>query len=127
MPLMTDPVPETEAGFTSAVLQLARLLGWRTLQFVLGADAPKEADFFASHVPVRLDAIENYIRGLLSTAKDQKLRLLSTAAHIEPEFRELVDHRGILRVIPRVSRWAQGSVIVKSPSTMGLRSLPSHS
>jgi tetratricopeptide (TPR) repeat protein len=86
----------SELGAVEDLAALQMRLGWRTLHFVLGTNAPSEADFFAAHPPVRLDAIENYIRGLLATAKDQKLRLLSQAVHIEPGFSQPAFRLGML-------------------------------
>jgi tetratricopeptide (TPR) repeat protein len=77
-----------------AMLQVR--LSWRALQFLLGPKAPTEAEFTASHPPVRLDAIENYIRGLLTQSKDQKLRLLVQAVHIDPEFSPPLYRLGVL-------------------------------
>lgn len=86
----------SELGALEDLAALQMRLGWRTLQFVLGPNAPKEADFFSSHTPVRLDAIENYIRGLLTANKDQKLRFLSQASHIEPTFSQPIFRLGML-------------------------------
>lgn len=86
----------SELGALEDLAAIQMRLGWRTLQFILGPDAPKETDFFALHAPVRLDAIENYIRGLLSTSKEQKLRLLSQAVHIEPTFSQPIYRLGML-------------------------------
>jgi tetratricopeptide (TPR) repeat protein len=76
----------SETGALEDLAALQTRIGWRTLHFLLGPDAPSETDFLAAHPPVRLDAMESYIRGLLSNAKEQKLRLLSQAIHIDPVF-----------------------------------------
>jgi tetratricopeptide (TPR) repeat protein len=86
----------SELGALEDLAALQMRLGWRTLQFVLGPNAPSEADFFAARAPVRLDAIENYIRGLLAVAKDQKLRFLSQAVHIDPAFSPPLFRLGML-------------------------------
>ena len=76
----------SEQGALEDLASLQMRLAWRTLQFVRGSRAPAEADFHAAHPPVRLDAMESYIRGLLATSKDQKLRFLSQAVRIDPGF-----------------------------------------
>ena len=54
----------SELGAMEDLAAIQMRLGWRTLQFVMGENAPKEKEFFAAHAPLRLDAIENYVRGL---------------------------------------------------------------
>ena len=94
----------SELGALEDLAAIQMRLGWRTLQFVLGSAAPKESDFFSEHAPARLDAIENYIRGLLTLAKDQKLRYLSQAVHIEPNFSQPIFRLGMLHYDQREFR-----------------------
>jgi tetratricopeptide (TPR) repeat protein len=94
----------SELGALEDLAALQMRLGWRTLQFVMGPNAPKEADFFSAHTPVRLDAIENYIRGLLAPTKEQKLRFLSQAVHIEPAFSQPIFRLGMLHYEAREFR-----------------------
>ena len=85
----------SELGAIEDLAAIQMRLCWRALQFVLGKDAPEERDFFAAHPPLRLDAIENFVRGLLASNKDQKLRFLSQAVHIEPNFSPAVFRLGM--------------------------------
>ena len=86
----------SELGAMEDLAGIQVRLGWRTLQFVMGPEAPKEADYVATHPPMRLDAIENYVRGLIASNKDQRLRLLSAAVHIEPNFSPAIFRLGML-------------------------------
>jgi len=54
-----------------------------------------EESFRRVHPPVRLDALENYIRGLLADAPDQKLKLFAAAVRLEPTFGQAQFHLGL--------------------------------
>ncbi|HEY3740599.1 MAG TPA: tetratricopeptide repeat protein [Bryobacteraceae bacterium] len=85
----------SEQGALEDLASLQMRLAWRTLHFVRGSRAPSEADFQAAHPPVRLDALESFIRGLLTTSKDQKLRFLSQAVRLDPGFSPPVFRLGL--------------------------------
>ena len=63
-------------------------LAWRCLNSLNPKTAPSEQDFRRDRPPVRLDALENYIRGLLATSPDQKHRLFTQAVRLAPRFSE---------------------------------------
>lgn len=46
--------------------------------------------------PIRIDALENYVRGVRATTPDQKHRLLTTAARLAPTFSQPCFHLGRL-------------------------------
>ncbi|MBC7925379.1 MAG: tetratricopeptide repeat protein [Bryobacteraceae bacterium] len=74
---------------TGALEDLARLqnhLAWQSLRIVMPDSAPSEEAFRASRPVIRVDAIESFIRGLLSPAPDSKLRLISQAARLDPRY-----------------------------------------
>jgi tetratricopeptide (TPR) repeat protein len=48
--------------------------------------APSEADFLKARPAVRVDAVENYVRGLLAAAPDQRQRLFLQAAHLDAHY-----------------------------------------
>jgi Flp pilus assembly protein TadD len=61
-------------------------LAWQALT-AAGADAGiQESAFRAAHPPIRFDALESYVRGLIAPGEDQKQKLFATAARIEPGF-----------------------------------------
>ncbi|MDX1984207.1 MAG: tetratricopeptide repeat protein [Bryobacteraceae bacterium] len=61
-------------------------LAWQTLQFVMPETSPSEEEFRRRRPPVRVDAMEHYIRGLLSSNDEQKQRFLQQAAKLDPAF-----------------------------------------
>ena len=48
--------------------------------------APSFTDFDRSHPPIRVDAIESYVRGLLAAKPEEKFRLLSEAAKLDERY-----------------------------------------
>lgn len=71
-------------------------LAWQTLQFIDPKMTPSEADFRHQRPPVRVDAIESYIRGLLSTNPDQKHKLFTQAVRLEPGYSQASYQLGML-------------------------------
>jgi tetratricopeptide (TPR) repeat protein len=61
-------------------------LAWQTLRALLPASTVTEESFRQVHPPVRLDALENYIRGLQADVSDQKLKFFAAAVRLEPTF-----------------------------------------
>lgn len=75
-----------ESGSLEELALLETRLGWQTLQFLTPRTAPSEQEFLTARPSVRLDAAENYIRGLLATAPDQKHRFFTQAARLDERF-----------------------------------------
>ena len=74
---------------TGAIEDLATLeshLAWRALTIVAPSHAPAESAFRSLRTAVRLDVLENYIRGLLATAPEQKEKYFSQAARLDPDY-----------------------------------------
>lgn len=83
--LRRGPVDE-QTGPIEDLSLLQNRLAWRLLRVVRpGLEIPEE-QFLESHPPIRLDALESYVRGLLAPTLDQKLALLANAARLEPVF-----------------------------------------
>ncbi len=61
-------------------------LAWRALALIAPDRAPAEADFRSLRAPVRLDAEENYIRGLLASSPEQKEKYFLQAARLDIRF-----------------------------------------
>lgn len=76
----------TEIGSLEDLARLQIHLAWQTLQFVSPTTAPSESEFRTRRPAVRVDAIENYIRGLLSGSADNKLKFLSQAVRLDARF-----------------------------------------
>jgi len=61
-------------------------LAWQTLQITMPKAAPDEDEFHKRRPPVRVDAMEYYIRGLLAASEEQKHHFFTQAARIDPGF-----------------------------------------
>jgi len=75
-----------EVGALEDLAALQEHLAWQTLRFLKPASAPSEAEFQQRHPPVRLDAVENYTRGLLASNADDKHRFFTQAAHLDAHY-----------------------------------------
>jgi tetratricopeptide (TPR) repeat protein len=78
-----------EFAETGALEDLATLqahLAWRALALLAPKLAPPESEFRSVRVAVRLDAQENYIRGLLSRDPAQKEKFFLQASRLDSRF-----------------------------------------
>jgi tetratricopeptide (TPR) repeat protein/TolB-like protein len=77
---------QVESGPLGTILQIQGSLSWDLLrQIHPSLDVPKEK--FLSQAPaVRLDAFENYIRGVLASTQDQKVQYFSEAIRRNPSY-----------------------------------------
>jgi tetratricopeptide (TPR) repeat protein len=87
--------PALEAtGELADLVDLQTRLAWRLLATQdAGFTVGKEEDFARQFPEVRLDAFENYIRGLLATEAESRLRFLREADRLDP-----ADHRAALEL-----------------------------
>lgn len=76
----------TETGALEDLGTLEAHLAWRALTLIAPAMAPAEAEFRSLRTPIRIDAEENYIRGLLAHSSEQKEKYFSQAARLDPHF-----------------------------------------
>lgn len=74
----------TETGALEDLPTLQAHLTWRVLDVLAPKLAPAEADFRTLRLPIRLDAEENYIRGLLARDPEQKEKFFQQAARLDP-------------------------------------------
>jgi len=82
-----QPGPDfQEVGALEDLAALENHLAWRTLQLLDPAAAPSEEEFRRRRPPVRLDAIENYVRGLLASNPDEQHRLFTQALRLDPRY-----------------------------------------
>ncbi len=75
-----------ETGSLEDLATIEAHLAWRALQLIAPAMAPAEGEFKSLRAPIRLDAEENYVRGLLAQSLDQKEKYFTQAAHLDPKF-----------------------------------------
>lgn len=75
-----------ETGSIEDLATLQAHLAWRTLDLLAPKLAPPESEFRSLRQPVRLDAEEIYVRGLLAGNPDQKEQFFLQAARLDPHF-----------------------------------------
>ncbi len=75
-----------EVGALEDLARLQTHLAWQTLEFSTPKTAPSEQEFRNSQPAIRLDAIEYYVRGLLSNSPDQKTNFLLQAVKLDPNY-----------------------------------------
>jgi tetratricopeptide (TPR) repeat protein len=75
-----------EVGALEDLAALQEHLAWQALRYLKPASAPSEAEFARRHPAVRVDAVENYTRGLLATNTDDKHRFFTQAAHLDSHY-----------------------------------------
>ena len=78
--------PVEESGALESLMQLHTRLLWRTLSSRDGHYTLSLADFTKRQRPLRMDAFEQYARGVQATDVDAKLRQLHEAVRLEPDW-----------------------------------------
>ncbi|PYU61867.1 MAG: hypothetical protein DMG56_12840 [Acidobacteria bacterium] len=77
-----------ETGTLDSLMDLHSRLVWRMLSAYDRNYSLSLAEFTKRQRPLRLDAFEHYIRGVLASEDDARLRELREAARLEPEWPE---------------------------------------
>jgi tetratricopeptide (TPR) repeat protein len=75
-----------ESGSLENLSQMETKLAWMLLRQLAPESAPSEETFFHDRAPVRVDAMESYVRGLMASSEDQKLKLFTQAARLDDHF-----------------------------------------
>ena len=75
-----------ESGAIEDLATLESHLAWQALTVVAPARAPAEAQFRSLRPAVPLDVLEDYMRGLLAAAPEQKEKYFAQAARLDPDF-----------------------------------------
>ena len=78
-----------EFSQTAPLEDLASLqvsLAWEAYRYLRPQTARSEAGFKTSRQATRIDAMENYIRGLVATTEEQRHRLFAQAARLDPNY-----------------------------------------
>ena len=77
----------TESGPLENLSRMETKLAFLLLRQLAPDLAPSEDVFFHDRAaPVRVDAMESYVRGLMATSEDQKLKLFTQAAKLDEHF-----------------------------------------
>ena len=78
----------TAEGPMTDLSVLQTRVAWLVLHYLSPKMAITEADFMRTRPPVRVDALESYIRGLLATSDDIKIKLFTQATKIDEHYSE---------------------------------------
>jgi len=76
----------SEAGSLEDLAVLEYRLSWQVLQQMHWKALPPLDQFLAARPPVRLDAVESYVRGLLATSPDQRHLFFTRAARLDENY-----------------------------------------
>jgi tetratricopeptide (TPR) repeat protein len=75
-----------ELGALEDLTALEVHLGWQVLSSLKSKGAPREEEFLRSRPRVRLDALENYTRGLLAATPEQRHRFFTQAVRLDEHY-----------------------------------------
>jgi len=78
--------PLIELGALEDLARLEAHLGWQALESLKGKAAPSEEAFLRARPPVRIDAVENYVRGLLASSPEQRHHFFTQAARLDEHY-----------------------------------------
>ncbi len=78
--------PVDSSGPLASLIDLQTALAWQLLQQMPNHPAMTREQFLAAFPPIRLDAFENYIRGILATGYQQKVHYFHDAVKLNPNY-----------------------------------------
>ncbi|HEY1184591.1 MAG TPA: tetratricopeptide repeat protein [Bryobacteraceae bacterium] len=76
----------SELGAIEELEEIEARLGWQTLRQLDPRSTASQEDFLRVRPPVRIDAVENYVRGLLATDPEQRQHLFMQAARLDEHY-----------------------------------------
>jgi len=78
----------TEAGPLLQIIDIQTALAWDVLQEIApdAAQLPPKDEFVANKPPVRLDALESFVRGVIATTQPEKIKRFKEAVRISPDY-----------------------------------------
>lgn len=103
---MTRAAEVLQAARLEELARLQRELSYRVLQTVAPSLAPSREVFAERTPPVKLDALELYVRGLVAEQSDERLQHLTAAARLDPKFAQAIYEVGRLHFKRRAFREA---------------------
>jgi tetratricopeptide (TPR) repeat protein len=74
------------AGAMEDLAALQAHLGWQALGMLGRKNVPAEQTFMRARTVVRLDALENYVRGLMAASAEQRHRFFTAAARLDANY-----------------------------------------
>ncbi len=75
-----------QTGQLADLSMIQSKLAWQVIHQLLPKSAPAQDMFLMTHPPVRVEAIESYVRGLLARATEQQVRFFTQAAQLDSRF-----------------------------------------
>jgi len=78
--------PVESSGPLINLIDLQTMLAWELLQQLPSHSSATRQQFLSTSPPIRLDAFENYIRGILTTGHQQKVHYLHEAVKLNPNY-----------------------------------------
>lgn len=84
----------TEAGPLPNMVGIVRALSWDLLRELNPESMPSKQDFITQAQPIRLDAFENFVRGLLATTRQDKIQKFREAVRLNPNYTEAMFQLG---------------------------------
>jgi len=79
------PAVESSGPLTD-LISLQTTLAWQLLQQLPSHPSTTREQFLKSSAPIRLDAFENYIRGILAGSEQQRIHFLHNAVKLDPNY-----------------------------------------
>ncbi len=74
------------AGPLVSLIDIQREIAWEALHIVIPDTTMTRQEFLREALPVRLDAFENYIRGVLATSRPEKIKYFKEALRLNPQY-----------------------------------------
>jgi tetratricopeptide (TPR) repeat protein len=77
-----------DRGSLTSLIAVETGLAWEVLKTAAPASAGNRETFIGNAPPIRLDAFENYIRGVIATDHAEKIKRLREAIRLNPQYTE---------------------------------------
>jgi tetratricopeptide (TPR) repeat protein len=79
-----------ESGPLVKLIEIQTALAWDLLRDISPTFKTGRADFLAASPPIRLDALENYVRGITATTRQEKISKLREAIRRNPSYAQAI-------------------------------------
>jgi Tfp pilus assembly protein PilF/TolB-like protein len=83
-----------ETGALVNMVEIQRSLAWDLLRDLQVPTLPSKQQFLESAAPIRLDAFENYVRGVVATAREEKIQRFREAVRLNPRYTQAMYQLG---------------------------------
>ncbi|HET9181423.1 MAG TPA: tetratricopeptide repeat protein [Candidatus Angelobacter sp.] len=74
----------TESGALNDLIRIQTALAWDVLNELKLPGIGDKAEFISQFAPMRLDALENYVRGVLASRPEERIRRFQQVVRLEP-------------------------------------------